>query len=97
MANGKWEMADGDGKWESCIIEQMTIDEQLAYLTKGCVDVVRAGEHTGGEVEDLGNVAILPGLVNAHTHLELSYLRDVIAPSSRFVDWIAGIMAARRR
>src|SRR5687767_3659923 len=22
----------------------MTIDEQLAYLTKGCVDVVRAGE-----------------------------------------------------
>ena len=22
----------------------MTLDEQLAYLTKGCVDVVRAGE-----------------------------------------------------
>ena len=22
----------------------MTVDEQLAYLTKGCVDVVRAGE-----------------------------------------------------
>ena len=22
----------------------MTVDEQLAYLTRGCVDVVRAGE-----------------------------------------------------
>jgi tyrosyl-tRNA synthetase len=26
------------------VLEAMTIDEQLAYLTKGCVDVVRAGE-----------------------------------------------------
>ena len=26
------------------MIDTMTVDEQLAYLTKGCVDVVRAGE-----------------------------------------------------
>jgi len=51
---------------------------------------------TSGAI-DLGSAVILPALVNAHTHLELSYLRDVIPPSSRFLDWIAGIMAARRR
>jgi len=46
---------------------------------------------------DLGNVAVLPALVNAHTHLELSYLADVVAPASRFLDWIRAVMAERRR
>jgi len=46
---------------------------------------------------DLGSAVILPALVNAHTHLELSYLRGVVPPSSRFLDWIAAIIAARRR
>jgi cytosine/adenosine deaminase-related metal-dependent hydrolase len=51
---------------------------------------------TSGAI-DLGSAAVLPALVNAHTHLELSYLRGVVPPSSRFLDWIAAIMAARRR
>jgi cytosine/adenosine deaminase-related metal-dependent hydrolase len=46
---------------------------------------------------ELGGVAILPGLVNAHTHLELSYLREEVPPASQFVNWIRHIMAARRR
>jgi cytosine/adenosine deaminase-related metal-dependent hydrolase len=51
----------------------------------------------GAREVDLGDVAILPGLVNAHTHLELSYLRDEVAPASEFVTWIRGVMAARRQ
>ncbi|MQA31476.1 MAG: amidohydrolase family protein [Luteitalea sp.] len=50
-----------------------------------------------GDLErDLGRVAIMPGLVNAHTHLELSYLRGRIPPADEFVSWIRGVMAARR-
>jgi cytosine/adenosine deaminase-related metal-dependent hydrolase len=45
---------------------------------------------------DLGRVVLMPGLVNAHTHLELSYLRDEVPPSSAFVTWIRGVMGARR-
>jgi cytosine/adenosine deaminase-related metal-dependent hydrolase len=41
-------------------------------------------------------VAILPALVNAHTHLELSYLAGVVPPAHRFLDWIRAVMAARR-
>jgi cytosine/adenosine deaminase-related metal-dependent hydrolase len=51
----------------------------------------------GAREVDLGSVAVLPGLVNAHTHLELSYLRDEVPPASQFVTWIRGVMAARRQ
>jgi cytosine/adenosine deaminase-related metal-dependent hydrolase len=51
---------------------------------------------TEGE-RDLGSVAVLPGLVNAHTHLELSYLRDEVSPAAEFVTWIRRVMAARRQ
>src|SRR5471032_2350923 len=50
----------------------------------------------GAQVIDLGDVAVMPGLVNAHTHLELSYLRDEVQPASQFVTWVRGVMRARR-
>jgi aminodeoxyfutalosine deaminase len=51
-----------------------------------------------GEVRDLGNVAILPGLVNAHTHLEFSDLAQPLGrPGMGFVDWIEEVIAYRRR
>lgn len=50
----------------------------------------------GPEV-DLGPVALMPGLVNAHTHLELSYLRGQVPAASAFVTWIRGVVGARRQ
>ena len=46
---------------------------------------------------DLGNVAILPGLVNAHTHLELSWMRDRVPPASTFTGWVKTLFAIRGR
>jgi cytosine/adenosine deaminase-related metal-dependent hydrolase len=51
----------------------------------------------GAREVELGDVAVMPGLVNAHTHLELSYLRDEVAPTSSFVSWIRAVIAARRQ
>ena len=62
--------------------------------------IVATGRRSANRTEpeiDLGDVAVMPGLVNAHTHLELSYLRDEVPPAPQFVDWIRGVMAARRQ
>jgi cytosine/adenosine deaminase-related metal-dependent hydrolase len=47
---------------------------------------------------DLGNAALIPGLVNAHTHLDLSGARGLIPPTSpdHFTDWLRGVIAYRR-
>jgi aminodeoxyfutalosine deaminase len=56
----------------------------------------RAANDTTRGVE-LGDVAVMPGLVNAHTHLELSYLRDQVPPESSFTMWARHIIAERRK
>ncbi len=66
---------------------------------------VRAGRVTGvgagheappaARVEHLGDVALLPGLVNAHTHLELSWLRGRVPPGPDFLTWVGALMRAR--
>jgi cytosine/adenosine deaminase-related metal-dependent hydrolase len=45
---------------------------------------------------DLGNVALLPGLVNTHTHLDLSGLRGRLPPTSDFTQWLRQVVAYRR-
>ncbi len=45
---------------------------------------------------DLGDGAILPGLVNAHTHLDLSGLKGKLPPSQDFIQWIRGVVQHRR-
>ena len=50
----------------------------------------------GGEITDLGEVVLLPGLINAHCHLDFTALRGAIAPQRSFADWIRQINAKRR-
>ncbi|MYI73790.1 MAG: amidohydrolase family protein [Acidobacteria bacterium] len=53
---------------------------------------VRAG---WGRDVDLRGCAILPGLVNAHAHIELSGLRGEVPPAQSMPDWVRGLMARR--
>lgn len=45
---------------------------------------------------DLGSVVLLPGLVNAHTHLEFSSLTEPLAAAGGLPAWIGRVVAWRR-
>ncbi len=48
-------------------------------------------------VVDLGDRLVMPGLVNSHTHLELSHLKGKIGERREFFDWIIELVETRRR
>ena len=50
-----------------------------------------------GQVIDLGEAVILPGFVNAHTHLEWSHVRGKIGAKVCFSDWLRAIIIHRYR
>ncbi len=61
-------------------------------------DRIAAVEPPGARTPDLdlGNAAILPGLVNAHTHLDLTGMRGLAPPTPDFTGWLRQVIGHRR-
>ncbi len=62
------------------------------------VDVGKLDEvktRNAGEVIDLGEQALMPGLINAHCHLDYTCLRGKIPPQKSFADWVRTINAEK--
>jgi len=62
------------------------------------VDVGRFDDiktRNAGNTVDLGEQVILPGLINAHCHLDYTCLREKISPQKSFTDWIRAINAEK--
>ena len=57
--------------------------------------VVQVESSRSSDAIDLGHVALVSGLVNAHTHLEFSNLEEPIPSNGLFTDWIRGVISQR--
>ena len=72
-------------------------DGRVAIDDGRIVWVGQAGDsgEPSGAVRDLGPGVLLPGLVNAHCHLELSHLAGRVPFGAGFVAWVEALVAAR--
>lgn len=96
----------------ACPIDQPPIRDAVITVQDGVILSIDAGppiqplgappgglepaERPVSGVRQLGNVVVLPGLINAHTHLELSWLRGRVPPANRFTDWVMTLVGIRR-
>lgn len=51
-------------------------------------------QDAGEDVEQLNGI-LLPGLINAHCHLELSHLKDVIPPHTGLIEFLCSVVTKR--
>lgn len=71
------------------------IENGVIEMTDGRITALH--DRSDFQATDLGNVAVVPGLINAHTHLEFSDLPLPITPSNPFTDWIRQVVQSRRQ
>jgi cytosine/adenosine deaminase-related metal-dependent hydrolase len=97
----------------ACPIDQPPIPNAVIEIENGIIRSLSAGsglppldsarggpepvEGPAAGSRDLGRVVLMPGLVNAHTHLELSWMRGRVPPASKFTDWVKTLFAIRGR
>lgn len=86
-----------------CVKAQLIFREGAPPLEDHCL-VIQGGKIVGFEPSggaaadiDLGDAAIIPPLVNAHTHLEFSALPAPLPiPAGTFASWIEAVLSYRR-
>ncbi|MCA9111258.1 MAG: amidohydrolase family protein [Planctomycetaceae bacterium] len=71
------------------------IEDGLITIESGRIVSLNSGPDASAI--DLGNVAIIPGLVNTHTHLEFSDLTRPLIPAQPFPEWIRSLVGHRQQ
>jgi cytosine/adenosine deaminase-related metal-dependent hydrolase len=66
----------------------------LVTQPDGTVESIVEAEEAGESVRELNGI-LMPGLINCHCHLELSHLKDVIAPHTGLIEFLCSVVTKR--
>src|ERR1700753_3588982 len=89
---GSW-LLSGDPSAPPLAAGAIVLDDDARVLALGPLETLRA-KFTGLTFEQLPAV-LTPGLINAHTHLELSALRGQVAGGRGWRAWVDALMKQR--
>jgi cytosine/adenosine deaminase-related metal-dependent hydrolase len=78
-------------------VAQPAIEDGAVFISRGRIRAIgrwRDLRRTAPEsVHDLGEAVLLPGLINAHCHLDYTDMAGAIPPPKNFLSWIEAIIA----
>tara|TARA_B100001971_G_scaffold175509_1_gene169163 strand:+ start:60 stop:1280 length:1221 start_codon:yes stop_codon:yes gene_type:complete len=77
-------------------VSRPPIFDGAVRVEHGCVAEVGKWSDLCGDAEDLGDVILMPGLVNAHCHLDYTSLAGRIPAPETFNEWISSIMRHKK-
>ncbi len=77
------------------IVDGAVVVDGDRIVAVGPRDVVLNSDPGEGEIRELGDVAMMPGLVNAHTHVELSWLGNDPLPGDDYMTWLRALLDRR--
>ncbi len=80
-------------------VSQPAIEDGAVFIFRGRIAAVGRWRDlrrkAPAQTHDLGEAILLPGLVNAHCHLDYTDMAGAIPPPKSFLDWIQGIVALK--
>jgi cytosine/adenosine deaminase-related metal-dependent hydrolase len=87
-------MINYNARWVIPVATEPLRDATVTVADRHIVYVGPRDRRPSGSDVDLGDAVLLPGLVNAHTHLELTAMRGLLR-GIPFVPWIRALTEAR--
>lgn len=72
------------------------LEDAVVRVRGGRVTQVRRARRSDRPDRDAGSALVMPGLVNAHAHLELSYARGRLTPGRPIDRWLGELIATYR-
>lgn len=85
--------------WEALAAPLRAVDNGVVLLRHGIVEAVErwpADMPAGTEVRDLGEAAVIPGIINAHCHIQLSWTAGRTRWGQGFTPWLRSLIALLR-
>jgi cytosine/adenosine deaminase-related metal-dependent hydrolase len=74
--------------------ERLLDDKVLITQSDGTIESIVEASDAGESVRELRGI-LMPGLINCHCHLELSHLKDVIAPHTGLIEFLCSVVTKR--